>query len=410
MESEAASSETTEFTTLPCDSQARIIALHNGKIGNDTHVLAIASLVAEQIRGEVEVVDVKFRAPVLAWGLRRALRSQIVERLMQYPRVWNWIWRIAFRGEFPHGRPPLLVCGTLGRGEIPNAILSRFWNCHSIHIGRPCRVDSTEFSLVITPQGVEPETGEVQLPVAPTQVSLNTLDEAGERFREDVEIPSRVWAMLIGGDGGGYRWSERDWERLADGINALASKYNIQWVLTTSRRTGTRAEATLKSRISPDSIAYAVWYAENPQRIMSAYLGASERIFATEESISMLSEAIVSRRPVYALTPDRAPKRTKAHIFARHQSEEGRLIRLTTEEFSTPSSRIEDLSEFQPLDQRWEETVLLHLRSRCPDLFTNDAIPQSEIEPREKPAGASDSQQAERSSENQERGDVSSAA
>ncbi|MEW4488666.1 ELM1/GtrOC1 family putative glycosyltransferase [Thalassoglobus sp. JC818] len=388
MESEAASSETTEFT-IPCDSQARIIALHNGKIGNDTHVLAIASLIAEEIHGEVEVVDVKFRAPILAWGLRRALRFQFVERLMQHPRVWNWFWRIAFRGAFPLGRPPKLVCGTLGRGEIPNAVLTRYWKCHSVHIGRPCRVDSGEFSMVITPQGVNPEAGEVPLPVAPTQVSSKSLDEAGERFRQEVELPNRVWAMLVGGDGGGYRWSERDWERLADGINNVAAQFNIQWVLTTSRRTGSRAEAILQSRISPNSIAHAVWYAENPQRIMSAYLGASERVFATEESISMLSEAIVSQRPVYALTPDRAPQRTKAYTFAQHQSEQRRLIRLSTQEFAAAHSVKEDVTEFQTLREQWEETVLHHIRIRCPELFTVAADQRSENETHDKPPGIS---------------------
>ena len=60
-----------------------------------------------------------------------------------------------------------------------------------------------------------------------------------------------------------------DWEMLAVKMNALAEANDIRWLVSTSRRTGARAEGILRKHLDPDTIARVVWWAEKPERLMA---------------------------------------------------------------------------------------------------------------------------------------------
>jgi mitochondrial fission protein ELM1 len=138
--------------------------------------------------------------------------------------------------------------------------------------------------------------------LAPTAINSPELDKQAKIFSNRACLPKKpFWLLIIGGSGSGYKYRDKDWHQLSTWANDACKNFNIQWLITTSRRTGTTAENILRSKITPENIAYAVWWGEKNEKILPALMGASQRIFVTADSMSMITEAISSSRPVNVL-------------------------------------------------------------------------------------------------------------
>lgn len=111
------------------------------------------------------------------------------------------------------------------------------------------------------------------------------------------------WSILIGGRSRSHYFDAADWIALADSLNARARAASIRWLISTSPRTGAEAEAILAERLDPAIIAELVLWGRKPDKCAAAFMGGGERVFVTRDSLTMLSEAIASGRPVTAVTP-----------------------------------------------------------------------------------------------------------
>ena len=86
-----------------------------------------------------------------------------------------------------------------------------------------------------------------------------------------------------------------DWAR------KLARREGIRWLVTTSRRTGKEVEAKLRGLLPPEVVADAVWWCHLPEKKFPAYLGAAEVIWVTQDSVSMVTEAVAAGKPVVVI-------------------------------------------------------------------------------------------------------------
>jgi mitochondrial fission protein ELM1 len=142
------------------------------------------------------------------------------------------------------------------------------------------------------------------LDVSPSLIDLEQLSTAANNFLMSKKIAQDelYWVMLIGGEGSGYSYKKSDIRTLVDGMLLLAKKYQINWLLTTSRRLGKSNEDYLKGLLSGEkSISYAVYYIAKPEKVMNAFLGLGDIIFCTEDSTSMINEAVTTQKPVVTL-------------------------------------------------------------------------------------------------------------
>jgi mitochondrial fission protein ELM1 len=89
-----------------------------------------------------------------------------------------------------------------------------------------------------------------------------------------------------------------------------------------------------------NEIAHAVYFNEKPQKVMQAYLGAGQIIFCTEDSTSMVSEAVVSQKPVMTLR-----NRTK-QINPGHQA----VIERFSGQHYIQRLKIDELADFSEAD------------------------------------------------------------
>ena len=55
--------------------------------------------------------------------------------------------------------------------------------------------------------------------------------------------------------------------------------------------------------LDPANVADAIWWSNRPEKRMQAFLGSAERNFITQDSMTMVSEAIASGKPVEVVYP-----------------------------------------------------------------------------------------------------------
>jgi hypothetical protein len=223
----------------------------------------------------------------------RLLKSTLRYLLPISANLARLLLKVVYQIELPVGRPDLIVSSG-GNTLLANALLGQIFAVPNFYSGTlkkyPSRCYSRIFS--VTPQGCD---NNVVLPLPPVPLQLTE-----KMPTVDAKAP---WLVLIGGDGAGYRFASVDWELLADGMNRIARDLGIRWLLTTSRRTGSEVEKVLQARISPDLLEEAVYFGQTPRPVVREFLGRCRGVLVTEDSLTMVAEAIYSGRPVVTLRP-----------------------------------------------------------------------------------------------------------
>lgn len=127
------------------------------------------------------------------------------------------------------------------------------------------------------------------------------LSEA-EKFRAALaHLPRPLVAVLIGGSNRQYRMTEAVTQRLAANLKTLCDKHGAGLAVTASRRTGAENEKHLR-----DALADALcWFwdgsGDNPY---FGLLGLADAIVVTADSVSMVSEACATGKPVHVIELD----------------------------------------------------------------------------------------------------------
>jgi mitochondrial fission protein ELM1 len=200
-----------------------------------------------------------------------------------------------------------LIVSAGGKTSFANAWLAKCKGLPNVYAGSLRRLSSQLFTVVLTLEPVSGAAGNLVLDLPPSAIEFDGLQSQGERFLQQLGLAEqRCWTVMIGGDGAGYRYRRQDWQTLVRMMNTLAQCHGIRWLLLSSRRTGKRAEELLRHGLDKRLVAAQRWYDEGDAFAVEAYLGAAERVFVTEDSMTMLTEAIYSRRPVVSLSPEHA--------------------------------------------------------------------------------------------------------
>ena len=109
-------------------------------------------------------------------------------------------------------------------------------------------------------------------------------------------LPRPIVGVLIGGANGAYRMDKEILAAVADRIAAAVKRSGGSVVATPSRRTGSDGVRLLRERLS--GVPGQVWdgSGENPY---FAYLAVSDALIVTADSVSMVSEAAATGKPVH---------------------------------------------------------------------------------------------------------------
>lgn len=248
-----------------------------------------------QSRGLVRWLGERF--DVHASEVSVALRAKAVSRRL-LPLLANRggglaAFRTCHRAVLPAEAPDVVISAG-GNTASANVLLARHWRCANVFLGSKRHLDGRCFTahLTLEPTG---EPANIVMNIAPSPLLPTAIADAGQHFLAQRGLEGqRLWLMACGGNGAGIVYRPAHWQRLGEWMNDIAERYGIRWLVSTSRRTGAAAEAALRSALAPEHIAYAVWWAARQERILGAMMGASERLFATVDSMAMICECIAS--------------------------------------------------------------------------------------------------------------------
>lgn len=261
----------------------------DGKAGTENQCIGVA----EALGARPEIKRVGLRPP---WSL--------LSPYLGHERGWS------FRGDSLSAPFPDLVLAS-GRRSIAAARYIRRKSggqSYIVQIQDP-RARYDDFDLVAVPAH-DPARGAnvFVMQAAPNRITPERLDQGIEDFAElFAALPAPRVAVLIGGDSKSHKLTPANLDNMIKALTNLA-RQGHSLMITTSRRTGADNVTTLQNALAGKSEHIYFWdgSGENPYHGM---LGWADFIMVSADSVSMVSEAATTGKPVYILPVSGGSKR-----------------------------------------------------------------------------------------------------
>ena len=201
-----------------------------------------------------------------------------------------------------------------GRGGVAGALAVRRASAgktFTVHIQTPY-VKSSRFDLVVVPQHDSLRGDNVLVTrTALHRVTQKALIEGAQRYNKCFShLPRPLITVLVGGSSKYQKCTSSTMHRLADQLIAAARGSHGSLAVTTSRRTGEDNTTILRERLRAVPSYFWDGTDDNP------YLGLlalADAIVVTSDSVSMVSEACATGKPVHVF--DMGERHRKSRQF-----------------------------------------------------------------------------------------------
>ncbi len=307
----------------------------DGKPGMENQCLGLA----EAMDLEPEVKRVRLRPP---W-----------RDLSPYVRWLDWFAVSALGDSIAPPWPDILI-GTGRQSIVPSVMCRRrsHGRTFTIQVQDPV-VRAGLFDLVVVPEHDRLRGRNVLVTRgALNRVTSKRLERAATRHAAPIAaLPHPRVAVLIGGSNAAYQLTPTVTGDLADQLVQMSRGTGAALMVTASRRTGADNEAILRARLR--DVPSLVWdgAGENPY---FSFLAHADAIIVTSDSVSMVSEACATGKPVHVVMLDGGSRKFDA--FHASLTDAGITRRF--------NGRLEFWS-YEPL--RETERIAAEIRSRLAD-------------------------------------------
>ena len=287
----------------------------DGSAGMNSQVRGLAE--ALKVNYELKTIDLRFPWNILPVGI-----------FPIYPIIFQNLSRINLSNT-----PNILI--TCGRQSVYFSLYlkrklgSKIFN---IHIQNP-RVNLSEFDLVIAPTHDNLKNPNViSTDLAINHINSEIIESNIELFKNDfsnTDLP--ICRILVGGKSRNYIFDRKALEDLTAKLKNLQSNNKIKLIILSSRRTDQFIIDHLDNEFGDSHIS---WNEDNNPYI--ALLGLSKFIICTSDSVSMISEAIYSKKSVFIYRLKSSKKNNRIENFINSVLDKGfiKLIPNLIEEFS----------------------------------------------------------------------------
>ncbi len=268
----------------------------------------------------IEFIDIEIRSKFL-----RKVLTWIVNNFLQFGNdMYSFKYLKLFYKEYslPQNIPEIII-STGGDTANINVWFSRTYKTKNIFNGRLRGQKENFFNIITTliPLGYK---NELILDIAPSLISKNKIEKYAQTFKKKNSLGNRYYTLLIGGDGAGYNYNKDFYNKLISFVKRISKKEKVKWLITTSRRTPLDVEKYLKNELS-NCCDYFVDYNRNSQKVLMPFLGLGEIVFVTEDSSSMISEAVSAKKPVITLYSEKT--KNKNYNLILNKFEKNRKIK-----------------------------------------------------------------------------------
>lgn len=287
-------------------SQKTIWILSDGLPGHVNQSIGIAQALSKDFPLEPILINVELRHKLLR-PLMRLVANNLPSLLS------GRVLKLFCRLDHLPAEPPVLIVSAGGNTLFANVALASIYGVPNVFSGTMKGYKNKRVRSIFTVVPLADRTNNVVLDLPPANVS-NTQSDA------TVASDSRYYALLVGGDGAGYRYTAEDWRQLANALKRISERDGVRWLLTTSRRTGVQAETYLQGAVDFCICEEQIWYGSSPVKVVKRFLSQSDVVFCTEDSLTMISEAIYAQKPVVTIQPSvMSPDSNDAQALDKYQ-------------------------------------------------------------------------------------------
>lgn len=325
-----------------------ILILADARPGHFRQSEGLAAAIARRRAVRVRRLEVRPRAVLKGTLLRLAVRAHLPAGLLL---------RLA-TGIAPAdlGRPDLVV--SAGSDTLAaNVLAHRLTGAVNLFIGTIRDLPERDFAAVLTTFPSQAGRPRHVLAAKPTAVDPDRLPPPRPLLAAG-DLAGASLAVLVGGPTSSHRWSGHDWGALAALLAALAAEGGTRLRITTSRRTPPEAVAALRPLAASGAAETLAVYGEAPAVPLDQFF-AADALLVTDDSATMVFEAVSARRPVVTFAPA-ARRPTKDDEAFAHLEAEG-LIRRLAVVAATPQSLAEAIRAVRPLEAHPAEPLLAAL-------------------------------------------------
>jgi mitochondrial fission protein ELM1 len=308
------------------------------------------------------------RVPVMRrWIVpTRWLRRRISSENFFPPRMLRMAYRID-----AYALPKAdLVISAGGETLMPNICVSRFLGVPNIYCGSLLRgLEAENFSLVISSYDRDAGSPGHLVALKPSSIDPDALGRPAQVPSYGPDRTPRLAGLLIGGNAGPFRYRRKEWEQLLDFIAAVSRAWGTRWLVSTSRRTPDFVADRVAALAKDDSVIerFIDFRTAGPGTLLEIFAKA-EAIVCTEDSSTMISEAVSARLPVVGVAP-------AAHRFTDEESVYREFLignnwcRVLPVAALSPESFAQALSEIEPLKENPLDALAAQIKQRLPELF-----------------------------------------
>ena len=197
-----------------------------------------------------------------------------------------------------------LVVSAGGNTLAANIAAARHLDAANIFIGSLRRFPAEAFDLVITSYQRFADRPRHMVSLKPSSIDPEKLARPHRVPVFGPDNPPATAGLLIGGDTPDHRFSQDEWRRLAGILTDLHAQWGTRWLVSNSRRTPEYASNLIGQAAGRTAAV------EEFIDVRDAGSGGVEPIFSkadimlcTDDSSTMISEAIAARLPVVGLQP-----------------------------------------------------------------------------------------------------------
>lgn len=286
------------FDTTSAGEKRVIWIISEGSPGHVSQSVGLADAIAAQVPATIRQLECRPRRSGMVRGfIRRCWMGKQARTLPDWV-LYHWLRLEQTAKDEP---APDVIIASGGKSVFAARTLATKHGVPFIFLGERKPYPAAWFHTTFSPSAFDAESNDVRMDVIPTKISPAIVHHAAAAWAD--RPAGRLWTMLIGGSSRSHRYQNGDWEQLAEGMTALARREGIRWLVTTSRRSGIKLEDRLRDLLPPEILADAVWWCRQPEKKLTAYLGAAEKIWVTQDSVSMVTEAVATGKPTLVIYP-----------------------------------------------------------------------------------------------------------
>lgn len=206
------------------------------------------------------------------------------------------------------------------------------------------------------------------LPPSPIGAMAGRPADGSRRLGPD-NPPARV-GVLVGGNSGALRYGQEDWAHLIRFMREAHASHGMRWLATTSRRSGPAISDALAAAAqdSANGIDLYIDYRSAGPGTLQKVFTSAEGIIVTDDSTTMISEAVGARLPVVAVAPAAMAQERREVEYRAFLARNDWYRRLPLAEL-TPAAFLAALSEIAPRETSALDELAAALRQRLPELF-----------------------------------------